>query len=50
MVYAVHVRRDDYPAEGPINFDRHPDVAVIKHGRRVQDNFKRQYGNWSGPN
>jgi CheY-like chemotaxis protein len=49
MVYSMHVRRDDDPAEGPINRNRHPNVAMIKHGRCVQDNFKHQHGHWRGP-
>src|SRR5262249_41688306 len=47
MVYPMHVRRHDHPAKSPINYDGHPDVAMIKHGRRVQHNFKPEHPNWS---
>ena len=44
MMDSVHVGSHDKTAKVSIKFDVDPDVAVVEHGRRVQQDFKNQDG------
>ena len=42
MMNAVHIGRNDKPPHHAIHGDRHTDVAVVEHARRVEQYFEDQ--------
>ena len=49
MVDAVHVGRDDDPAQNAINACREADIAVVEHGGGVQQHFEDQHSKCGRP-
>src|SRR3989344_1164721 len=43
MMHAVHVRRDDEPADNAIERDRHPHVAMVEHRRGVEQYLEHDH-------
>ena len=49
MVDTVHLGRDDYEPQYPIDLFRQSDIAVVEHARRIQKHFKEDYRHSRGP-